>query len=203
MKKVLLWGMGVCFNKNISLVRVSEMTGLFQVVGVTSNIRAYTSYGGYSYVEKEKLNELDFDIVIIMADGKVSGLIREEALAMGVPQECVWDYRVLRLCDFDVEKYLELRRNPPTIFADNCWGGFTYHNAGLEFSSPLINLFMAKEDYLKLLNRPQYYMSRQLEPETMGYSEVLERDYPVMRCDDLLIHFNHYHSFEDALKCWE
>lgn len=203
MKKVLLWGMGVCFNKNIALVRMSEIKGLFRVVGVTSNVRAYASYGGYSYVKKEDLNSLDFDVVIIMAEGKVSDSIRQEALAMGVPQECIWNYHVLMLRGFDVEKYLELRRNPPTIFAVNCWGGFTYHSVGLEFSSPLINLFMSQEDYLKLLNRPQYYMSRQLELESMGYSEVLGRDYPVVRCDDLLIHFNHYHSFEEALKCWE
>ena len=37
---------------------------------------------------------------------------------------------------------LNLRKNPPSIFSKNCWGGLTYHSLDLEFTSPFINMFL-------------------------------------------------------------
>ena len=46
---------------------------------------------------------------------------------------------------------------PFTIFSNNCLGGVFYNDAGLQFTSPLINTAMDGMDFLKFLSNPKYY----------------------------------------------
>lgn len=87
----------------------------------------------------------------------------------------------------DVEKYLQLKKSPPTIFANNCMGGLTYHSLGLRFTSPIINMYMGTTDYLKLLKAPKEYMDDPLELERTEYNQMLNIDFPVVRCKDILL----------------
>lgn len=99
-------------------------------------------------------------------------------------------------------KLRKLKENTPTIFAPNCWGGLTYHHLGLEFCSPLINMWETHEDYLRLLSDPEYYMSQELRfKET--YNGGLCAPYPIVMLGDVLIRMNHYKDFKEAAECWE
>lgn len=42
-----------------------------------------------------------------------------------------------------------------TIFSSNCTGGVLYHDLGLEFLSPTINLYMNCEDFIKFCEDPK------------------------------------------------
>lgn len=77
-----------------------------------------------------------------------------------------------------------------------------YNYLGLKFCSPLINMWVGHTDYYKLLKAPEYYMELELVRDGIGYDSILKRDYPIAKCGDIQLHFNHYRSFEDADNCW-
>lgn len=159
--------------------------------------------GGYPYINKEQIKLINTDIIIIMAEGNVFREIYVEALAIGVSDENIIPINILKYPGFDIDKYINIKKNPPSLFANNCWGGLTYHSLGLKFMSPLINMFENIPDYLKLLSKPVAYMDRNLELFEMGYDNTLKKEYPIVKCNDILLHFNHYFSFDEARECWE
>ena len=110
---------------------------------------------------------------------------------------------VLRLVGFDFYEYLELKKNTPSIIAPLCWGGNTYHSLRLQFKSPFINMYLDHGDYIKLLSNLEYYLSCDLVLKEMRIETNLKRLFPVVACDDILLFFNHYTSFDDAKNCWE
>ena len=97
----------------------------------------------------------------------------------------------------------ELRENTPTIFAPNCWGGITYHHLGLEFCSPLINMHIPHDEYLRFLRDPKYYMSQELVLRQMYIDDSLERPFPVAMMGDVSLWMNHYTDFDEARDIWE
>lgn len=84
-----------------------------------------------------------------------------------------------------------------TIFSNNCIGGVFYHDAGLEFTSPLINTAMDGEDFLKFLENPKHYLNCELKFITWP-----GRNYPIARIDDIEVNFVHYKDEEECLKKW-
>lgn len=90
-----------------------------------------------------------------------------------------------------------------SLITNNCIAGIIYHNLGIRFKTPTINLFIAGEDYLYFVKDLHYYLAQDLLEE-----KGLEKNYPVGRLagDDthksILIHFLHYKSFDDAKKKW-
>ena len=201
--KCLIWGTGIIYSQNINNIKYYELLGSIQVVGVTSNTTAFGEILGYPYICKRNIKELIFDIVVIMGSGTTFSEIEKEARGLGIDKWKIVSYKVFQLTNLDLKKYMEIRKNPPTIFANNCWGGLTYNKLGLEFTSPLINMFESDEDYLKLLKNPAKYMNSLLKLQEERFEPVLQRYYPVCACDDILLYFNHYTSFEEANECWE
>ena len=95
----------------------------------------------------------------------------------------------------------KLRNSSPTIISNNCCAGFIYHDLGLKFNSPTINLTVKNfplfiqhlEHYLGCNLVETDYSSKYGFPTGKLISEV----YP-----DIDILFNHYESFEEARKKW-
>lgn len=201
--RCLIWGTGIVYSQNFNCIKYQELSGNIQVIGVTSNTTVFKEILGYPYVYKENIKDLDFDIVIVMGDKLVFSEIKEEAMKLGISEKKIISYKVLLLSNLNMEKYVEIKKNPPTIFANNCWGGLTYNRLGLEFNSPLINMFESDEDYIKFLKNPFKYMNSPLKYEEERFEPVLQRYYPVCSCNDILLYFNHYTSFSEANECWE
>lgn len=203
MKKCLLWGTGRIFNAYANMVKYHEEHGHFAVVGVTSNIDVYDRRRGYTCIAKSDLKEIEYDFVIMMADGVVLKEIRTELLELGVAPEKIFTYKILSMEDFSIERLENLKKNPPTILSNNCWGGITYHSLDLEFTSPLINMFVRDGSYLKLLSNLRYYMETPLEDGGTAVNPVTGEVYPLGKCGDVTLHFNHASSFEEANRDWE
>lgn len=204
MKKVLLWGMGKCFIENVNVIKYHQVTKTFSVVGVTSNISVYEEFYGYKYIKKCDINTTEYDYIVVIAEEKTYKEILTEAVSYGIARDVIFSYKVLSVPNFDIDRYMYLRKNTPSILIDNCWGGITYHRLDLEFKSPLINMFESTSDYLKLLKNLKQYMSYELELieyNADGADGISH--YPVVRCGDVTLHFNHYHTFEEAKSCWE
>lgn len=203
MKRVLLWGMEKCFWENIYVIKYYEMLGKFHVLGVTSNMPVYKEAYGYKYIRKNDIKSLEFDAIVVMTEEQTYRQIINEAFSLGITSEKIFNYRVLKMQGFDIDKYIKIRRNTPSIFSNNCWGGLTYHSLDLEFASPLINMFENNADYLKLLGNLKKYMAEELKLISTKYEDDLDIYYPIVKCGDITLHFNHYNSFEQAKLCWE
>ena len=114
-------------------------------------------------------------------------------------KECKARRRQLKYTDF-------------TIISNNCWGGLVYQYFGLQYASPTIGLFMMDDDYIKFLEKLDYYLSQPLvfiSHAESKHKEQLQREttakesYPIALLDDVEVHFMHYKSAEDAQKKWE
>ena len=46
-----------------------------------------------------------------------------------------------------------------SIISMNCTGGILYHDLGLQFRSPTVNLFMRAEDFIKFCENLEFYLS--------------------------------------------
>lgn len=80
-----------------------------------------------------------------------------------------------------------------SIFSNNCLGGVIYHDLGKKFTSPLINTAMDGEDFIRFLERPQYYLNHELE-----FIQWEGHNYPIAIVDDIEIRFVHYKTTAEA-----
>lgn len=96
-----------------------------------------------------------------------------------------------------INKY-DLISNRFSIFCSNCIGGIIYHNLNIKFQSPTINLWIKNRDYIKMIKNLEYYLGQEL-------IEVSDKKakYPLGMIDDIVIHFNHYKSFNEAKIKWQ
>lgn len=91
---------------------------------------------------------------------------------------------------------LRLKNDNFTIIANTCIAGVMYHKLGKQFLSPTINLWMHDVDFYRFLRDMDAYLEQPLRfvPNELGY--------PAAYCCDMLIHFNHYQTEEEAAKKW-
>lgn len=95
-----------------------------------------------------------------------------------------------------------------TILANNCNAGFIYHDLGLQFKSPTINLFFYKDHFFTFLEHLDEYLAEEIR-ECEQPLHKPEIPYPVCNLGGskslpvIELHFNHYHSFQDAHDIWE
>lgn len=82
-----------------------------------------------------------------------------------------------------------------TIISQNCIGGVFYHDMGLPFNSPTINLFFEANDFLRFVLHLKQYLALPLE---MHWGE----EYPIGKLGDLNIYFMHYHTCTEAFESW-
>ena len=89
-----------------------------------------------------------------------------------------------------------------TLIARDCVGGVLYHQLGLKFLSPTINLFLVPEDFNYFcLNLREYISTEVVELK----DDSVEYPVGVIHPQDLKpikIHFMHYSSFEEAANKW-
>ena len=100
--------------------------------------------------------------------------------------------------------YKERRRNrlqqwDVTIIASNCVGTIMYHDLGLPFRTPTINLTVSMRDLVKMAGNLRWYMEQELT-ECALPGDV---DWPAGLLGDIQVNFVHYASFAEAVERWE
>lgn len=93
----------------------------------------------------------------------------------------------------------ELKNENFTIFSNNCLGGVFYHDAGKQFTSPLINTALDGPDFIKFLKRPDYYLNF---PMKFIDGSKYGHNYPIALIDDIEVRFVHYKTKEEAELKW-
>ena len=119
------------------------------------------SRDGFPIITKEELAEIEFEYLIISCPEHFEE-IKNEALECGVKRVQIIDGQKFLLPLFDFRRYAQLIQNPVTILSDDCWGGYVYKRLGLEFSSPLINIFWDRREYSKFIQDPSFYLGTEL-----------------------------------------
>lgn len=90
-----------------------------------------------------------------------------------------------------------LKNRDFTLLAPTCIAGVMYHELGCKFLSPTINLWMYDKDFLKFVKNLKHYLSQEIR-----FVKTPGEETPTGYCDDILIHFNHYHTEEEAASKW-
>lgn len=88
-----------------------------------------------------------------------------------------------------------------SIITNHCMGGIIYHDLGLPFLSPTINLKILPDDFIIFIENLEEYLSLpiiEVEDDSVSY--------PVARingsCGPVTIWFVHYNSFDEAATIW-
>ena len=100
---------------------------------------------------------------------------------------------------FKANRRAQLKRTDFTIISSDCVGTTIYHDLGLPFLSPTINLTVSIPDFLKLAEELSYYMAQPLLP--LDSTETISC--PRGLLGDVAINFVHYNTFEEAKAAWE
>lgn len=101
----------------------------------------------------------------------------------------------LVLCNFWERR--QLKNKGFSIISQNCIGSVMYSDLNHSFLSPTINLYMGASDFVRFVERLDYYLSMELR-------QIESKEtYPVGVLDDVCIHFVHYPSFAEAKRKWE
>ena len=57
----------------------------------------------------------------------------------------------------------KLKIKNPTIISNNCWAGIVSQYLGIKYYTPTIGLYFFSEEYIKFLERFDYYIKQKLE----------------------------------------
>lgn len=89
-----------------------------------------------------------------------------------------------------------------SIISMNCTGGILYHDLGLQFMSPTVNMYMRAGDFIKFCENLKHYLSVDSFVECADEEIVGDRKYPVVWLDDILLFLVHFHSVDEAQHKW-
>ncbi|SDH92292.1 protein of unknown function [Pseudobutyrivibrio sp. 49] len=203
MIRSLVWGTGKCFAENYKLLEYYRIKNIVDIVAITSDEKYFNSFLGIPFIKKCEIKNEDYDYVILMIENKnILDNIKQEANSIGFESWQLVPYRLITTIGFTFEAYKELTLNPVSIISRNCWGGVTYNYCGLRFSSPLINMFETHTDFMKIAQRPKEYMRQELQFYKWEWDPAQGLEYPVAMCGDILLYFNHYKTFSEAVYYW-
>lgn len=88
------------------------------------------------------------------------------------------------------------------VVSMNCTGGILYHELGLPFLSPTINLFFQAEDFIRFCERLDEYLDIDELIECFDPDVVQDCPYPVALLGDVKLFLVHYRSVSEAQDAW-
>lgn len=201
--KAVIWGIGKIYNRMVNVLDYFKLKEQLEILALTADeLPVYHEIDGYGLIQKEKLQDLEYDLLIVMNERNFDEIVEEAVHICNVPREKIVPYWVFEIPGLDLGRYMELRKSRISIISNNCWGGLVYRTLGLEVLSPFKNLFLEDADYIKLLKNLRHYMES--EPQFCEYSTDIHSQewYPVLLLDDIRIHCNHDKDSEAAIAKW-
>lgn len=103
----------------------------------------------------------------------------------------------------------KLKIKNPTIISNNCWAGIVSQYLGIKYYKPTIGLYFFSEEYIKFLERFDYYIKQKLEiidtKDSKYYDEMIKKNHKnaiVGKLDDVEIVFLHMKTGKEAIEKW-
>lgn len=94
-----------------------------------------------------------------------------------------------------VDRY-RLKNDGFTIISNTCIAGKIYHDLGMRFFTPTINLYIKPEDFVKFCANIDYYLEQAITEVKGNYK------YPVGKLGDIYLYFKHYKTFDEGVSKW-
>ena len=95
-----------------------------------------------------------------------------------------------------------LTNKAPSLLCPNCLGGILFHDLGLQFRSPTVNLMMTQRDFVKFLLHMEEYLAGEFvffrHPEYTCPCAYLSGE----GLEQIAVHFTHYATAEEAENKW-
>lgn len=90
-----------------------------------------------------------------------------------------------------------------TFLTPNCIGGILFHDLGLRFMSPTVNLMMTQKDFLQFVLHLDDYLNGDFEFfQHEDYTCPCAKLKTLNSDQEIVIHFTHYHNETEALDKW-
>ena len=205
-KKCIIWGIGNGYEELLNQLLFERYKGNISIEALVcrEQDRYCFTRDGFPVITKDELEIGTFEYIIITAYTRFHE-IRNEILELGVASNQIINGTRLRLPFFDFQRYAKIIENPVTILSDDCWGGYVYHNLGLPFSTPLINILFKREEYAKFILDPIFYLNTELTMVREG--NIREGIYPVGQLGDknrnIKLELVHNSDFNNAKIQWD
>lgn len=187
----------------------NEYGNSLEIVGMTGNRNLNFVLEGRKvpYIRLDQLMFKKYDMLLVVgAQAKMGVLLQNmRYIKAKISFEKVVLDRTFLMPGFSLEKYNELRKKRVTIFSLTCFGGLLSNRLGMEFNSPMVNMFFSSDDFFKLVNSPKEYFGKKLELYGTAWEQNLKWEYPVFLLGDIKVNMNHYGgmSYEQAISIWE
>lgn len=117
---------------------------------------------------------------------------------MTVLEKIIYRFKIIR-------NSKKIKNNDITLISQNCLGGVIYHDFGMPLNSPTINMFIEDENFVKLVENIEHYLSITPQPVCDRYIDPIDPSiiYPKIRIDDIELCCLHYNDCNDAIDAWE
>lgn len=178
------------------------------IVGVTANVQvsAKDNHGRavpFIPIQELSTNGGGYDVILVAGAQEIGmSEVTKFARAINLDTDKLLGDWIVCIPGFTFQKYRQLQRSRLSIFSMHCFGGLISHTLGLPFLSPLVNMYISAQEYIRFLRSPRVYLEERLVLDTVEYQETLKFDYPVYNLGNVLWHMNHYPNFDDAVKKW-
>lgn len=200
--RIIIWGLGTLYNRHLNFLKYAELNGEITVVAVTALEVPNINYlDEWRVIESDSLCKESFDYIVVMS-GRYFDEIASRAVSLGIDREKIVPCRVMDIPYFNWTDYIHILESHVSIACNNCWGGILYHTLGLECLSPFKNLALSAKDLLHMLPNIKHYLTVTPQLVEWRIDRHSNQSYPVMAIDDIMIHFNHDSTVEEALEKW-
>ncbi len=205
-KKCIIWGMEDDYDRIINNVRYEILKGNIEVLALVCQPKDKycATKDGFTIITPQEIDAAAFDYLIIANKGSFKA-IKNSAIAMGIKENRIINGEVLLIPMFDFARYIKLLENPVTILSDDCFAGYVYNHLGLQFSTPLINIYWEREEYAKFIEDPLFYLNTELRVFREGSFETGVT--PIGQLGDdkrnVKMVFLHNNSFAEAKEQWD
>ena len=200
MKKFLICGDLIEITKNINLLYSYHIQKKINIVGINANEEYYENMFNINYYTYSEIVNLKYDYIILVCNKEYYNEYKDYLLNINNNAKII-NYKVFSIPNFDIDKYLDIYNDTPTIFTKNCAAGVIYNTLGLEFKSPIINLWLSDEDFLKFIKKPKKYLSYKIKEN--GFSLNIDNvEVPVCLVGDINLNCSHYKTHAEAIEAW-
>ena len=108
----------------------------------------------------------------------------------------------------DINEFVSLKKNKDfTLIARDCIGGVLYHQLGLKFLTPTINLFLNPEDFNYFCLHLKDYIEGEMEQyqdDKVTYPvAILSPNKASSFSKKIRVDFMHYNTYQEAKDKWE
>jgi hypothetical protein len=115
--------MGEKYNHARNIIKYYEYTGQIEVVGITAkHLPDFSILDGYPIIECNKLEDIDYDYIMVMSDKFYNEITAEVISEYNVPINKFIKCSILFIPNLDFKDYIALKESNISIVSNNCWG---------------------------------------------------------------------------------